>query len=412
MPQRGRVVRYTPYAVAARYSGVQRFARAARPYARSIGNGVRKFVRRIRRDARDPKSVSSLKRKIGPMNGPTAVSTKRRKTVVQDEGGYTQFKSFKYKSGKKRSLDSKRKSILNCMITRQRFRFSAINELSAGQGYYFLKHGADDATFDKMPLYVFNLTNVRQGNTAFTAPFYGLRINTVTGSLVWNAVNGLAPDGTTAVTDWYYEDNEGSPAQVGRKSFLDWARIRLNMWGKKTAPARIILQIVSLPDEEYCPEFQATGTAVSKDADMFWKSQLKPLINNPCSSNVLTVTKRPKVHRQWEFMFDPESTTESDTDPHCKFFDFFYRIGRTIDYTVNQGTTITSALLDSASAYYPGNTANLVDAGTTPRYLNKSLYLVIKSMQQDKISVPTNSETASFDMNIQVCHRTVQPFLT
>lgn len=398
--------------IAQAYSNIKPFM----PYVRAAARGVRKYGRRmVKRLTGKRPATTSLARKIGGgVNKRRKVLPRRnkRKRVIQDQGGYTQFKAYRFKSGKRRKANSKRQSILNTIITRQRLRYSAINELSVGSGAVVLKHGSDGDGVDSLPILVFNLSNVRQGNEGFFCPFNRLRINTTTGALQWQNTPAVAENGSTLITDWLYEDSEGANTAVGRKSFLDWVRVRLTMWGKQTAPGKITLQLVTLPDEEYCPEFQPAGQPVTKDADFFWKQQVKPLINNPASGVINNVGKKMKVHKQWTFNFDPTSTTESDTDPHCKFFDFFHRVGRVIDYSTNRAAIDTYAELDNPSAYRGDNIATDIAWGYLPKYLNKSLYFVIKSMQQDKVDIPSVANTASFDFNFQVCHRTVQPNIT
>lgn len=401
------VNRDDPWSVARYASGYNSAVRTAGQLYRTYKAARRNF-RSGNTVSRFETSLNKGKRSAPDMPGPVS----KRRRVIGDAGGYTQFRGYRYKSGKKRSMASKRASILNAVIQRQRLRYSRINDLSVGNGSEFLSHQNTIApdTVDLLPIFMFNLTNVRQGNSSFLCPFYRLAINKTSNLCVWNTVSAVPESGTGTNTDWIFEDAGGHNECVGRKSFLDWARIRLTLWGKQNSPGSVTLSLVTLPDEEYCPEFQSPGVGVSKDADAFWKQRVVPLINNPASGIINNVNKRMKVHKSWTFKFDPIQTTEADQDPHCKFFDLFHRIGRIVDYTVNQSDTRTNTELNLPSAYQGGNLSTSPDFGNLPKYLNKSLYFMITSMQQDKTSpTPTKADTCSFDFNFQVCHRTVQP---
>lgn len=398
------------------YSGANQVWKKSKNFRRA----AKKAFQRLQREARlaGPRQVNStsLVRRLGPQAAPsggdTAMPQRGNRTTIADVAGPRQFAAYRFRRGKKRSAASKRQSILAAMITRQRQRFSAINDLNAGRGFYFLKHGADDAQFDALPVYIFNLHSVRQGNTFLGSPFYRLQQDLATQRLRWLPVNGVAADGSTASGSYEFEDNHGENNPVGRKSFLDWVRIRMTIWGKQQAPGKVVLQMIQMPEDEYCPEFNA-GAGLNPDADMYWKSVVKPLITNPSASQVLYVHKKVKVIKEWVFNFNPTLNTENDPDPDCKFFDVFQRVGKRIDYS--GGTDLpntTVAQLDEPDAYVGAALDTAKAFQSTPQNLRSSVYFVIKSMQQDKLGTPTNAQTASFDLNVQICHQTIQPVFT
>jgi len=198
--------------------------------------------------------------------------------------GYQQFAQFKFKSGKKRSADSKRRSILQTIIANYRLRFSRLLPagLGEGKGAYFLTHSVVNDTVDDLPLMAINLTSVRQGNVS-AAPGRRLQMSTnpsFTGLLQWAALPGQSITNTGSTVDnveWQYEDNEGGLTAVGRKSWLDWVRIRLTLWGKQNAPAKYVVRLVKFSDAEYCPESYALGIGMDGNANSFYQALIKPL---------------------------------------------------------------------------------------------------------------------------------------
>jgi len=171
--------------------------------------------------------------------------------------------------------------------------------------------------------------------------------------------------------------------------------------------------MVKFYKNEVCPEFTTvaaetavTQAAVSADGQELWQSFLKPLITNPCSSQI--ANKRPgyKVLKTWEILIDPTSTTESDGNPHQKFLKIFNRHDLIMNYTDEPARLITSQLDDpnlytGGGAGYRCYTNNLKDG----------IYLIVSSMQQNYIAsggTIDNALTASFDLNVVACHKTIQ----
>lgn len=383
-----------------------RIARAAAPYVRRAAQSVRSSL--SSRSAPSGYARSSYE--------PPRQHNRGKMHVIKDEGGYNQFETHKYKTGRKKPKAAKRANLIDAITVRQRIRFSGINELSAGQGFFPLSHEWETPQFDHLPIYVMNLTSTRQQSVGqAAAPLWRLYQDKAANRLGFTIWNGQLRDGAIN-TGWQLEDDEaaGTSVSVGRKSLIDWVRIRLNVWGKKTAPSRMQVQLVQFNDDIICPERDTVladpavirAPMSNPEAQQYWQSVVKPLINNPCSSVTRTARARAKILKTWKIDIDPTSTTENDTDPHCKFLDIFHKVGKLIDYSSASTFQSTSTLNDA-------RTYGTVTPGFSPypNRIESSLYLVIRSMQQDYIDQggsASNTQTATFDMNVQTCHVTVQ----
>lgn len=360
-------------------------------------------------------SRSSATPRSGPVDPVARAHRVGRMTTIRDTGGYNQFESFKFKTGKKKPKAAKRANLLDAITVRQRIRFSGINKLSAGEGFFPLSHQYITEAFDHLPIYVMNLTSCRQANAGVAAaPLWRLYMDKPQDRLGFTVWNGETSSGALS-TGWQHEDSQSSTElTVGRKSLIDWIRIRLNIWGKKTAPSRIRVQLVQFSDEKLCPETSTvlaqtpgvTKILETNDAQQYWQSVVKPLITNPCSSIQRQIKSRAKILKTWKIDIDPTSTTESDTDPHCKFVDIFHKLGKVYDYHTASALQTYPGLSDAAQ-YMPATNG----ISPYPNRIESSMYLVIQSMQQDYTGngqPPDNVAVATFDMNVQVSHVTVQ----
>lgn len=348
-----------------------------------------------------------------PTSRPPTRSTKPR--VINDGAGSAQFKSYKFKSGKRKPKRTQQSQLISAITVRNRLRFSGINELSQGQGYFPLSHQFIDANIDHLPVFVMNLSSVRQASNV-AQPLWRLWHNKTTSNMGWTVWNGLERSGGLT-PDWQIEDNASTQTTApGRKALLDWVRIRLNVWGKKTAPSRISIQLVKFSDEELCPETMTvlresgsttTADVVDPEANQFWSSIVKPLINNPCSSIIRTSRMKMRVIKDFKINIDPTLSNDNDPDPSCKFLDIFHRVGRLIDYSSAPSVVQSAANLNAATTYTDITTGYRA----YPQRIQQSLYLVIRSMQQDYVGsggTMDNTQTATFDMNVQTSYKSVQ----
>lgn len=386
----------------------KRIYKTARGIYKKYGRGMRPVKRRA------PPRRNAMKRKAPQMK---REAKRSRITRVKDTSGYNQFTAYKFRSGKKKPRRTMQSKLLSSVIVRNKLRFQGINQLFQGQGFFPISHQFINAQFDHLPVYVANLTSLRNNPTNGRV-LWRLYKDKTTDQIGWTTWNGQLRDGVSISPEWQAEDVEGSvEVPPGRKAYLDWVRVKLNLWGKKQAPTRVQIQLVKMSNEELCPEtdtiLNPTGAVTTNaiqdfDAVQFWTQQVKPLINNPCSSVVKRTKMRARVLKKWLIEINPTSTTESDTDPHCKFLDIFHRVGRIFNYHNEPVSNRDVDTLEDAATY--SNVAGGYRA--YPTRIESSIYLVIKSMQQDYLGdgVPVDAAvTSTFDMNIQTCWRNIQP---
>jgi len=404
------------------YSGANQVWKKSKNFRRA----AQRAFQRLQREARlaGPRQVNStsLVQRLGVPQAPPPTPTmpmRGNKTVrISDHSSYQQFEKLRFQSGRKRKLADKRQSILQTIISNYRLRVSRLTDLSSGAGAYFLTHSAQGGdTVDDLPLMLFNLSSVRQGNLS-ALPIRRLQVSKVVpfdGFYQWGVVQSQAVNNSGALVDnaeWQYEDNEGGVTAVGRKSFLDWVRIRLTLWGKQNAPAKYYIRLVKFSDEEYCPERYAPANGMSSNANSFYSALVKPLITDPSASQMAWPKGAMKVLKSWKVEFDPISTTEADQDPHCKALDIFHRFGKTIDYTTKDGFRPTAAQAETAGYYPENNDAGVTDKnfGVLPRHIEDSVYLMITTLSQDKAGPsPSRDNHCSLSWNIQLAHKTIQP---
>ena len=341
----------------------------------------------------------AVKRRSGG-SGPPA----KRQRRINDPQGYQQLQRFKFRSGKKKPILA---TLIKSVTVQQRMRFSGINEFTTGFGYFDCAYRYLNATTNVMPVWVINLTAIRNGSST-PAVLYRMTMDNTTGSPSWSATNSLGP--TTALANCMeFEDTESTLTghDIGRKGLLRWTRLRLNIWGKKQQATDIKIQIGHFTQDGIAPDFP-NGPDANVGAD-YWKHLVKPLINNPCSSSVTTIRPKKiwKSLKEYNVCINPTSSTESDADPHAKFLDIFNRWDRMFDFSTGNTTGENFATLDAAGQYGQSS------AGYSgkPQLAEKNLYCVISSFSPTYLGSTAaidSTLSASFDMNFQSSWSTVQ----
>jgi len=274
------------------------------------------------------------------------------------------------------------------------------------------------------PLYLYNLTAIQQGGDP-VHPFYRL-YGTSTGSCRWVKRSGQDENGS-ANQALQARTVGGTPTQmpIQEKSFLDWARMRFTFYGAKNRPMQVRLRLVRFKDECMQPENCTTSAMVPATEEYqknsAWYTYMKSLVSHPIAGGSCPVlNKMMTIVASKTFNFQPSNTTDSDPDPEHKTVDWFRRVSARLDYKgqaqnmvhlnntgVNDGL---QTAVDVGSAYY---------IGTRPANVKHNLYIMIDCNSYG--AVPTvvgatgdaggpdvaSTDAASFDMNIEVCHKSL-----
>ena len=268
-------------------------------------------------------------------------------------------------------------------------------------------------------MYLLNLTSVVNDGVTPT-PFYRLVAKTSSiGSpfqFVWSQRSGQNNNGGGSPNLLTLESPGTSvtTTQPGAKSFLDWVRIRANLYGATSRPARIRVAIVRFSDDEMLPERNVEAVQPSNKHSLYWSGITKRLISNPIATGNNPAHGAMRTVWSTTVDIDPTSTTESDPDPHMRTIDVFRRIGAVLNYRGDTGAAATMGQLMD-----PGQSAQHSNSDAFSNYPSKArdnLYLVITgvnfSPQSGTVTdnATTNSTNSSFDLNVHMCHRVLDAY--
>lgn len=339
---------------------------------------------------------------------------RRRVTRLRDPSAtYRVQTRTAVKHGRKVAPVTRTMRVLKTVTEPVRTRFGNIADITATTGPYWLNQDWHSGTIGvnqvvRMPVYMLNLFAVSQGgnppvgdtiggapgyNTLqYAKPFFEL-YRTDGGQYSWGPVPGIDPtDGTTKT----FINRRVAPSKpdapiIGRKGHLDWTRVRMSIWGKKSLPTDICVRLVRWTEDDFCPEAMSyvpnTGftASMTNRVQEFWEHQLKYLLNGPTAAQPRTdTTKYMQVLKEYRIQIDPvdaaAQAAPGDPRVHIRTLDIFNRWNRVIDFTQKElnavGTDVVANLrnqnlVSSAASSY---TAFLRE----PKH---AVYLLIDSVQ-------------------------------
>lgn len=269
------------------------------------------------------------------------------------------------------------------------------------------------------PVYLFNLTAIPQATTN-VQPFFRLS-STGTANMLWVTRNGQDNGGVTSANLMPRTIGGAGAGVTQEKSLLDWARIRLMLYGAKARPMAIRVRLVRLLDDALLPE--NSGTLVTNEQlqkNAFWYSYLKSLVAHPISGGSTPVmNKAMKVEWSKTYKIQPINTTDNDPDPSHVQVDLFRRLGLRLDY---KGQMQSITYFTNGSVIDAGTTAT--DFGTShintrPAKARDNLYLLIDCNAYGATQVVagnagqagdaevSSTDAGSFDAFIEVAHKTL-----
>jgi len=373
-----------------------RWAKRARPF-------VKRVTRIIRKVRRGPKS--QRRRLDRPAKG-------SRRGDLSDVN--QQWIKQRKTSGSTRSRRFKTNKIVQSNIERLIYFYKGMDANFDGAfGYFPMDRLLVSSTYNT-PFYLFNLTACT--NSGYnTSPFYRLFINSLNDSYNWMPQTGQngagSSDSLLQVRD---STNTAALSGPGGKSYLDWARIRLNVYGQSNRPTRFLARIVTFKDDNVRPEQHFT-TRNDEINNQFWGQQLKPNISNPIAMTDQVNKNLMTVLASKEVVINPKLTTDVDTDPDIRTIDWFYRMNKTLDYTggwrnelplgtsvagiAETAITVTDASINLANP-------NGTNFGNRPKLGKDNVYLLLSAVNYTHSPVTVDATTCpSFDMAIETCHK-------
>jgi len=387
-------------------------------------------------------AVRGIKRRyFGDKSGPMPSNDR----VWRDPSNVQQLDSAKISRGKWSTKKERMVKLIDATKTTVLYRHAGIEDLSITtaapqqNGNYWLPNHIDSGStppgVKELPIHLLPLFSVNQGyvpqanNILCGVGHWQLQMRP-TNELQWKAIAGVNTDGTTVSTRVELVQNkdvaDGQFHYVGRKSLVDWSKVKLTFWGKKSAPSRIRVSLIKFLDDRFTPEASAIATyttaapegTIDIRARQFWLERLKPLMTNPSARHPMN-SRTPefiKILETQVIEINPiDAAAEAapgDSRAHMRHLTLFNKWNRLVDYSlpVYDNETFDNlnnpyVVLKSRQSGFTGN----------PRHFEDNVYVMIESFQpsvtqsDDPTRVRSSLNTASFDCLVDVQHTCLSP---
>lgn len=288
----------------------------------------------------------------------------------KDSAGYQQYSRARSgKSGRRVGKQARINKLLSAHVSDHIERFQNVTPMTTLGGAYklsYIENTAEGAGYTYLPFYLFDLTCVKNtydddGNVYNPCPFTRLVANDSI-KYHWETTNGVVSDNSSNYKGWLDERSSYPTQAVVRpswtansKQFIEWADIRLMLYGSRQYPSWVWVEIWQFTDEQYCPtakaidmnsvtnletvitEPPATGEEFNQ-YQQFWGGQVDSLLASPLASRDLKEYSTSRMVRKKfskKFMFQPTSTTESDVAGHQVEFSLRHQINKICNYVEN-----------------------------------------------------------------------------
>lgn len=305
-------------------------------------------------------------------------------TQGADASGYVQLTRLRKTVGKPVAKRQRLMRMLSGIAQPVITRWQNLSTMDAANGKNYLNYAAAPASpgTSIYPVYLFDLTgsvNHTRTQAAGLVPFYELpapmlrlhRARLDAGNNDGNnqfffspadCALGVAPDGSTSVSTWCVERKPTVKTFPLGRTFFDWVDIRLMVWGAKSKPSTVKIQLVQFP-ENLCPGYWGTstsspanlvfsatrqeddtgngfGTSVPSEDDCrhwneFWLGYTDRMVTNPLNKrdcNNIGLVDSIKVLSTETIVLNPTASYEVDTRGHMKMVNIFKRMNKLIDY--------------------------------------------------------------------------------
>lgn len=341
-------------------------------------------------------------------------NVKRRLTYdVKDPSSYQQHSLSFFRDGKRSGPSASQ--IVKANIVRTDYWFRGVKDFD-NNGYYWLgKSSSTVAGWSDMPCFFYAPFHVLQQNDNVSPvapkPLRRLLMNPTTGQMAIGGINGEAADSTTS-PDLNHVQVGGPRAPtygaMGSVGMLDWTSLKLNLWGATDKLTRVHVELVSTEDQGLHPFNYAysvpgaTPTVVSQYFNETFFEKFRPHWTNPIASAIsMSFAPTPlKTIRKYSFEFDPTTTTEKDTDPHCRTVNLFHRWNRKIHYDWDGDSAHT--LLDYTDPSYNTVEDNITGVSNTrPQFAKDFFYIIYATMYSPNGTANSNATTPSFDLSFR-----------
>lgn len=380
---------------------------------------ARAVVKRIKEEARNPKSVTSLERKMGIPRPPPGPPAARRRFVGGGErglssgaqGGYQQH-TYRYKkTGSKTALASVAQRLQKLNLDTAVTQFQRLGQFTGDYGALPLSHTAYTSLQKRyLPLYLMDLTHLADVGQGALHRAYMWTTGYGDGKIGWEVQSGTNKLGVSTNLPFYKYATPGyQVATYHDRLHYGLMKIKLNLYGQTNRPTKFTLQLVQFNSDDYTPVSDDGLSTQTQGANLignaFWQPQIKALVGNPIADQVKSRVKAMKVLRTATYEIGPTSSTENDQDPHCITVTWNHYHNRIIKMKKYQ--PVWADDIDAINPNKPAADVNVNEAKTTP-FAKDRVYLLVKSTAWTTLTDPTAhdaSNSASFEINCQTTVR-------
>lgn len=364
------------------------------PHAKKMSKVV---VTRLRKEAAQPKSATSLERKMGmrraskPLeaSSPYLGAYFRRPASATSsgsgaaQGGYQQLASVKVKSGRKSKLSKVATTLQRKNICVAQTQFKNIGQFTGDYGTLSVNHrNVTSASRRDLPVYMMDLTHLWGG----LATMHRLGMYTAAGAndgkMGWFSVQGVNDGGSSAFIPHFKYTSPNFPVSTfPNRVHVGASEIKLNLYGCKTRPTKFTLSLVRFKKDNYCPlNDQATAEQNTLDelGTAFWQSRVKRLVANPIADQYRVNGSDMQVIARRVYDIAPTSTTESDPDPHCITVNWTHDINRVVNLKKYQAVDTDDVNVVNANLIAKDQPSTQISANYTP-FAKDRVYLLIEA---------------------------------
>lgn len=376
-----------PYAVGASALGARALINK---YAkRSTSKAVKAVVKRIKQEAKAPKSLTKLERAIGV---PRSISPRAsvNKPVSRDvdmsgsQGGYQQHTTAFVKTGKKFSVKRvadklQQKNIGTCVV-----QFKNIPQFTGDYGALSVNHRDVTSTGKRQcPIYLMDLTHLADsGQPCMHRLYMWSAAGAADGKCGWDSISGInGVGGLTTVPFVRYQTTAFPAAAYPDRLHFGRTEIKLNLYGMKTRPTKFILSLVRFQDAHYTPVDDQGSNVIGTCDELgtaFWQSRIKRLTANPIADQSTIRTRAMKVLKQRVYKIGPTSSDQTDPDPHCITVHWKHDINRICSMRKYQQVSTDDAVVVDANKVSQDINTSQWTTNYTP-FARDRVYLLIEA---------------------------------
>lgn len=400
-------------------TAVREVAAAVRRHgAGYLRNAVQQVVNRV--NFKSGNTVTRFQSNLGPREreAPATVERpvkKNRATELFPEmnnnqpTGYAQrVDYYKKKGGKYVSKRQKVMSTLEAHVQPIVERFQRCSNLVSSdtaapkRGAFSLLAGPQNATDWLWPVYMFDLTGVKNANIGSTNQYphiaYGLRQTSATNNFYYAAIGHDASDNITQMSTWVVEKlaraspDLSSVPVAGMSSMLDNFKVKMTAYGCSKQPTEVYLELWRFVDEKLVPDALVTTAGLQADPKVittatveqdrlngFWQYQLSKMIGTQNNDQVdYNQGKGVDIKRLWTFKFGPSSSDNEGVGNAVRNLTYDHQFNRylKLDWDAGDNLDVPEVSIGNPDVFIPTGNANSVHSHPNQK---SRMFLVVRA---------------------------------